>query len=613
MAGFMARFFASNILLAFMVGILLLARRLFKSVLRGRMQYRLWLLLPLLLAVPFLPFRPHSVFHFLSYLTKWGASLSPKITGFAEHMPSPDSPGITGGIRDLALSVNGRASSPLWLFLWYIWIGGCLAGLWFLVKSALRLRALERAALPLQNQKIRILYKKCLKELGISRNIPVYSTPFLKSPVIVGLFRPRIYLPTHLISDAASFRACEGGSGADRSIRHMLLHELQHYRHRDALANHLMNLARILYWFNPFVRLALKEMRNDREIACDASVLEILKEPERAAYAATLLSLAGKFSLHPFAAGISGSARQMERRILHIVSYQSPSPEGRWKGFAAYALTALLLLGLAPGLSTYAAKTDAYAWDAPPETVAIKDLSPYFQGYEGAFVLYEPESGSWSVYNPGQALKRVSPNSTYKIYDALLGLEKGVITPENSDLKWDGTTYPFDAWNKDQNLRSALFSSVNWYFQELDARLGSSAIRRYLKEIRYGNQNPGGGLSSYWLQSSLKISPVEQVELLVNLYRNSFGFAPENIAAVQDSICIFQEGDEALYGKTGTGRVDGRDINGWFVGYATGSGRTLFFAVNIQGEDGANGGNAAHIAFSVLYRENIWRREHVFP
>ena len=66
MAGFMARFFASNILLAFMVGILLLARRLFKSVLRGRMQYRLWLLLPLLLAVPFLPFRPHSVFHFLS-------------------------------------------------------------------------------------------------------------------------------------------------------------------------------------------------------------------------------------------------------------------------------------------------------------------------------------------------------------------------------------------------------------------------------------------------------------------------------------------------------------------------------------------------------------------
>ena len=106
---------------------------------------------------------------------------------------------------------------------------------------------------------------------------------------------------------------------------------------------------------------------------------------------------------------------------------------------------------------------------------------------------------------------------------------------------------------------------------------------------------------------------MEQVELLVNLYRNSFGFAPENIAAVQDSICIFQEGDEALYGKTGTGRVDGRDINGWFVGYATGSGRTLFFAVNIQGEDGANGGNAAHIAFSVLYRENIWRREHVFP
>ena len=55
----------------------------------------------------------------------------------------------------------------------------------------------------------------------------------------------------------------------------MLLHELQHYRHKDAIANYLMNFAGVLYWFNPFVWFALREMRNDREVACDTSVLKI--------------------------------------------------------------------------------------------------------------------------------------------------------------------------------------------------------------------------------------------------------------------------------------------------------------------------------------------------
>ena len=77
--------------------------------------------------------------------------------------------------------------------------------------------------------------------MGITRNIPVYSTAFLASPVITGVINPRIYLPIHLISDYDP-----------DSIRHMLLHELQHYRHRDNLFNDLFLLAGILYWFNPW-------------------------------------------------------------------------------------------------------------------------------------------------------------------------------------------------------------------------------------------------------------------------------------------------------------------------------------------------------------------------
>ena len=131
------------------------------------------------------------------------------------------------------------------------------------------------------------------------------------------------------------------------------------------------------------------------------------------------------------------------------------------------------------------------------------------------------------------ATLRVAPNSTYKIYDALFGLEEGVITPENSFIAWNGESYPFEAWNADQTLQSAMNSSVNWYFQTVDEQLGSSSVYNYIQEIGYGNENMNGDFSTYWMESSLKILSIEQVELLTKLHNNSFEFSPENINAVK--------------------------------------------------------------------------------
>lgn len=68
---------------------------------------------------------------------------------------------------------------------------------------------------------------------------------------------------------------------------------------------------------------------------------------------------------------------------------------------------------------------------------------------------------------------------------------------------------------------SKFLSITNWYFESIDKQLGASTINSYLQQIGYGNENISGDFSSYWMQSSLKISPVEQVELLKNLYRNN--------------------------------------------------------------------------------------------
>ena len=598
MANFMIRFFLCNVFISGIIGILLLVKRIFKNSLSSRMQYNLWFLLLGLLAVPFIPFRFIGLPQIFSWLGSLRSSPSSgagtNITGTAEAVTT----GNTNWMNNFTLSVNSETPSIAGYILLGIWIVGILAMIILVIKSSLRLRSLEKSALPLQNQEVRRLYHRCLEEMGIHRDIPVYSTAFLKSPIIVGLLKPCIYLPIHLISDYD-----------ESDMRYMLLHELQHYKHKDAVASYLMNLAGVIYWFNPLVWYALKEMRNDREVACDTSVLKMLEEDAYEDYGNTLINFAEKVSLtpFPFAAGLGGNMKQMKRRIINIASYEKPTFMKRIKGMTTFMLTAVLLLGFAPFISTYAADGSHYQWDSSSENVSYVDLSTYFGEYEGSFVLYDLENDAWSIHDMEHSTLRVAPNSTYKIYDALFGLEEEIITPENSFIAWNGETYPFEAWNADQTLQSAMNSSVNWYFESVDEQLGAANISNYIEEIGYGNENISGDFSTYWMESSLKISPIEQVELLTRLQNNSLGFAPENINAVKDAICLSSSDAGTFYGKTGTGRVDGQDVNGWFIGYIETVDNTYFFATNIGADSDATGGNATEITMSILSDMNIWK------
>lgn len=235
------------------------------------------------------------------------------------------------------------------------------------------------------------------------------------------------------------------------------------------------------------------------------------------------------------------------------------------------------------------------------------ELPTLFDGYKGSFVLYDLQKDNWNIYDIEQATIRISPNSTYKIYDALFALEENIITSENSFISCPQQNYPFESWNEDQTLFSAMNSSVTWYFQALDAKLGKSNLQSYIEQIGYGNQNINGELSSYWMESSLKISPIEQVELLTSLYFNDFGFTPENIQTTKESIQLFSDVNCTIYGKTGTGCIEEKNVNGWFIGFVESKNHTYFFATNIQAIDNATGSIASEITLSILSDMNIYK------
>ena len=92
---------------------------------------------------------------------------------------------------------------------------------------------------------------------------------------------------------------------------------------------------------------------------------------------------------------------------------------------------------------------------------------------------------------------------------------------------------------------------------------------------------------------------------MTKLYRNDFDFAQKNIDAVKEAICLSSSETETYYGKTGTGRVNDLDINGWFIGYAETADNVYFFATNITANVLATGSHAAEITMQILSDMNI--------
>lgn len=595
MAEFMIKFFICNIFISIIIAIFLLAKHLLKNYLTSRAQYNLWFFLLGLLIVPFIPVQK---IHFPQIFT-WFENLKNGSTSTVETIMSqtalPSQPDTANWMNDFSIFVSKKAPSTIGFILCILWCIGIFLMLIKVIQSIYHFHAIKKSALPLQNPAVHKLYQNCLAEMQLKKPIPIYSTAFLRSPVIAGLLKPCIYLPIHLISDYN-----------ENDMKFMLLHELGHYKYKDALANYFMSVVGVLYWFHPLVWYALKEMKNDKEVACDTTVLKHIGKEAYIDYGNTLINFAEKMSytLFPFAAGISGSMKEMQKRVKNIANYCPASFQKKLQSTFTFIIIAFFLSGTVPVLSIQALEKDRYHFDET--NVSYLDLRDIFEGYEGSFVLYDSKENAWQIYDKDNAVTRIPPASTFKIYSALYGLESGTITPEQSLIRWNGQNYVYDLWNADQTLESAMQNSVTWYFQTLDQRASLSDIEKYVQEIGYGNQIVEGDIASYWLNSSLKISPVEQVQLLKKLYDNQFEFAPENIKAVKNAISLYTTDEGTLSGKTGTEEVNGQNTSGWFIGYIEKNDHTYFFATNIQSNQLASGPAATELTFTILSDLGLW-------
>lgn len=468
-----------------------------------------------------------------------------------------------------------------------------ISGALFFIYTMVKIYLLRKNARLITRQEEPGLYHQfftCLRELHIKRKVRLYASCALLSPVSYGLIRPGIIIPQDL--DIALSK---------EDIRYIFLHELQHYKHKDAIINNLVCLLQIIYWFNPFIWCGFCQLQKDREIACDHSVISVIGKEKCTNYGYTIIKYAEYIQKGLFFSPLStmgGNKSTIKQRIIEIADYKNDSVSEKIKSAGAVILILLLVYCSSPLFTAHAFQSSSFRL-GNEDWISV-DASSYFDGADGSFVLYDMTNDQYQIYNKELSEQQISPDSTFKIYSGLFALEENIISPDSSLLKWDKAKQPFDSWNQDQTLTTAMHDSVNWYFQNLDSQSGLATLYSYYHKISYGNCDLTGGIGQYWAESSLKISPVEQVILLSGLLENKWSFKKQNIEAIKNSLFISDAPVGKLYGKTGTGVVNGQYVNGWFVGFIENDGRFYCFAANLQNSENSTGSKAAETAVKIL-------------
>ena len=134
--------------------------------------------------------------------------------------------------------------------------------------------------------------------------IDIYVCEHLLEPISFGVFNPAVYLPTE----------------QDLSNDLILSHEIHHCKNKDGLAQLMMVLVKVIYWFNPLVYLMEMFWVRDREIFCDEVVVNELSDKNE--YMNTLLDAAEKMisKRNQFSNGLLDGKNGLKERFVHLTS-----------------------------------------------------------------------------------------------------------------------------------------------------------------------------------------------------------------------------------------------------------------------------------------------------
>jgi beta-lactamase regulating signal transducer with metallopeptidase domain len=270
--------------------------------LKPRWRCALWLLVVLRLALPWSIPSPASVFNLFKISAASPLAQPETILLQTMNVPAPDAP-----VNPVAASMAHND----WLA--WLWVAGVLFLTGCTVLNQYKFHRRIGRLRPLTESATLNLFEDCKALMGVHTPVTLVETDVVKSPALFGFVRPRLLLPSGLVSRFTP-----------EELRHVFLHELAHIKRFDILVGWMALGLQIIHWFNPLVWLAFYRLRVDRELACDALVLARARTGENESYGLTIVKLLeslGQPVWTPGLAGILENKQQIKGRIRMIAKF----------------------------------------------------------------------------------------------------------------------------------------------------------------------------------------------------------------------------------------------------------------------------------------------------
>ncbi|WP_460240668.1 penicillin-binding transpeptidase domain-containing protein [Aurantivibrio infirmus] len=230
--------------------------------------------------------------------------------------------------------------------------------------------------------------------------------------------------------------------------------------------------------------------------------------------------------------------------------------------------------------------------------VSINDTYCHQVTNKCTFVLYSENINRYTIVNQQRAEQQFTPASTFKIANTLIALETKIVDYPDAILKIDMLTYPPQTWwqstwdSREYDLRNAFQNSVLPLYRGIASEIGEDRMALYLSAFNYGNHDISSGIDIFWLNGSLQISALEQVEFLRRVYHNDIEVRDETLEKLKKIMLIKETAKHKVFSKTGASLLDTGLLIVWQVGFVENDEGLHFFAFNLEGEQSPLTGQA---------------------
>lgn len=284
----------------------------------------------------------------------------------------------------------------------------------------------------------------------------------VSSPFLLGLFRPRIYLPLGLETEIRTY---------------VVAHERAHIRRRDHWSKPAAFLLLTVYWFQPLVWVAYVLLCRDIELACDQRVIRELGPACKKAYSQALLRCSVRRS--PIAAGpLAFGEADVKKRVKNVLDYKRPAFWAAAVSLLAVVITGICFLTDPEGPAPAPAPTVLNT----PDGSAVRDA----HAYSGGALLYQDMAISSYFSDSGGLYSHVTLDGN----SLILTDSRGDV--ERFVLKQKDFYEPEDIYRSDVPLRF-LAEEEEWTGRTLLPE-DAEGITRYL----YAPESGDGGEEAIW-------------------------------------------------------------------------------------------------------------------